>query len=153
MATTKPRITITLTARQHEVLRAISESSGQAMSAMLSEFIDLAMPTFERMAATFQQLKRAQDLERSKVLSALEHAQSALEPIAQEAAGQFDLFMQRIDGAVVLDRSEARTTTTATASPSTNRGDTPRKGTGRKASNGKASKAVPAAKVLKKSGA
>ena len=59
MATTKPRITITLTQRQHEVLKTIADSGGSTMSGMLGEFIESAMPTFERMAATFQQVRKA----------------------------------------------------------------------------------------------
>jgi hypothetical protein len=156
MATTKPRITITLNDKSYAVLKAISDCSGQPMSTFVAEMLDSARPTLERMAATFQTIKRAQDAERSRFLEKVDEAQAAIEPVVMQTLGQFDLFLGRIEQAV--DRPDA-----AQAAPSdqpppqraplTNRGDTPRKGTVRKASNGKASGAVRAAKVLKKSGA
>ena len=53
MATTKPRITITLNDTSYAVLKAISECSGQPMSTFVTEMLDSARPTLERMAATF----------------------------------------------------------------------------------------------------
>lgn len=161
MATTKPRITITLNDKSYAVLKAISECSGQPMSTFVTEMLDSARPTLERMAATFQKIKRAQDAERARFLENIDEAHAAIEPVVMETLGQFDLFLGKIENAVgiqtVTDASLASTgigcMPAAAASPPTNRGDTPRKGTGRKASNGKASKAVSAAKVLKKSGA
>ena len=43
MATTKPRITVTLTERQHEVLRTISDCGGQPMSRFISELLELSL--------------------------------------------------------------------------------------------------------------
>ena len=97
MATTKPRITITLSKRQHEVLSSISDSSGQAMSTLIVEVLELSMPVFERMAATFQQLKRQTDVQRARVAEAMDEAQKALDPIAQSALDQFDLFLAKVD--------------------------------------------------------
>ena len=95
MATTKPRITITLNQRTYEVIKAIGELGGQPMSAFVSEMLDSALPTLERMAATFQAVKTAQTAERGKFLSSLDRAQAALEPAVMEAVGQFDLFLAR----------------------------------------------------------
>lgn len=157
MATTKPRITITLNEKSYAVLKAISDCSGQPMSTFVTEMLDSARPTLERMAATFQTIKRAQDAERSRFLEKVDEAQAAIEPVVMQTLGQFDLFLGRIEEAVAgaTDAAEAAPAhqPPPKRSPLTNRGDTPRKGTVRKASNGKASKAVQAAKVLKKSGA
>lgn len=153
MATAKPRITITLNEKSYAVLKAISDCSGQPMSTFVTEMLDSARPTLERMAVTFQKIKRAQDEERSRFLRNVDEAQAAIEPVVMETLGQFDLFLGRIEKAVDGGAAEAAPLSTALQSPPTNRGDTPRKGTGRKASNGKASTAIPAAKVLKKSGA
>lgn len=130
MATTKPRITVTLTKRQHEVFTSISASSGQSMSSLIGEIIELSMPTFERMATTFQKLRATQDNERAKVAQVLEEAQNALEPIALAAVGQFDLFMGKVEsaaGAGGPERSEDRTAPAARPSPTTNRGATPKR--------------------------
>lgn len=130
MATTKPRITVTLTKRQHEVFQSLSASSGQSMSSLIGEIIEVSMPTFERMAATFQKLKASRDLERSKIAQALDEAQSALEPIALAAVGQFDLFLGRVDAAADVGRMQPHAAASSsgggTQPPSANRGVTPR---------------------------
>jgi hypothetical protein len=131
MATSKPRITVTLTKRQHEVLKVISECGGQPMSAFINEMLELSLPTLERMAVTFQKMKQAQDIQRSKLADALDEAQTALEPIALSAVGQFDLFMGRIDDALVPagDATGGAHATGAErpSAPSTNRGATPKR--------------------------
>ena len=156
MATTKPRITITLTKRQHEVLQSIAASGGSTMSGMLGEFIESAMPTFERMAVTFQQVKKASDQERARIVAALDDTQSALEPIALSAIGQFDLFLGNIgaaaDVATCAEGRGAGAAAAAAPSPPTNRGVTPKRGKSPQPSTAKASKAVSKAKVLKKVG-
>ena len=54
MATSKPRITITLNHRQYEVLKAISDCSNQPMSAFISELLEESLPVLERMAESFR---------------------------------------------------------------------------------------------------
>ena len=48
--TSKPHITITLTHRQHEILRSISDSRGCSMSGIVSDLITDSQPVLERMA-------------------------------------------------------------------------------------------------------
>ena len=100
MATTKPRITITLNQRTYEVLKAIGDLGDKPMSAFVSEMLDSALPTLERMAATFQAIKGAQETERGRFLASLDRAQSLLEPAVMEAVGQFDLFLATVETAV-----------------------------------------------------
>ena len=54
MATTKPRITLTLPQRHYDLYRAISDMTHQPMSAFIVELLESAFPTIERMAVTFQ---------------------------------------------------------------------------------------------------
>lgn len=154
MATTKPRITITLNDKSYAVLKAISDCSGQPMSTFVTEMLDSARPTLERMAATFQKIKRAQDEERGRFLKKVDDAQAAIEPVVMQTLGQFDLFLGRIEEAVdgAVDAAQAAPTDQPPPkrSPPTNRGDTPSKVKGRKASPGKASRVVSPSKVLKK---
>ena len=157
MATTKPRITITLTQRQHEVLKTIADCGGNTMSGMLGEFIESAMPTFERMAATFQQVRKANVQERARILEALSDAQTALEPVALAAAGQFDLFLGQAENAAGIIPTGAGTDTgavmlSALPSPPTNRGVTEKNTASTKPSNSKALKGVQKKEVLKKVG-
>lgn len=139
MATTKPRITVTLTKRQHEVLCTISECGGQPMSTFVSEMLEAALPTLERMAATFQKIKKAQELERAKFLESMAEAQAAIEPVVMEAVGQFDLFLGKMEKAAG-----------APPAPLTNRGVTPTRGKARKGRQDKASEAISGGELLKK---
>jgi len=107
MSTSKPRITITLEPRQHELLRSISGSTGQSMSAFLVELIETVEPVLERMAATFQRLKQQQDKERERIKTNLEEAQEALEPIAASVLDQFDLFLGKIEGGAAAEGATA----------------------------------------------
>lgn len=158
MATTKPRITVTLTKRQHEVLRTISECGGQPMSIFVSEMLEAALPTLERMAATFQKIKQAQDAERSRFLESVDEAQAALEPVVMHTLGQFDLFLGAVEkavegrgaGSACVAGAPSPLPSAPARSPSTNRGDTPTRGKSRKASSGKASEVVLKKEVLKK---
>lgn len=100
MSVTKTRITISLNERTYAVVRAISVLGGTPMSAFVSEMLDSALPTLERMAATFQAIKNAQTAERGKFLASIDRAQAALEPAVMEAVGQFDLFLGKIEAAV-----------------------------------------------------
>lgn len=131
MATTKPRITVTLTERQHEVISTIAKLGGGSMSAFIGEMLESALPTLERMAVTFQKVKQAQDQERGRFLASMDRAQAAIEPVVMEAVGQFDLFLGRIEAAVEDAPGDAAgapgAAATAASAPTTNRGATPKR--------------------------
>lgn len=127
MPTKKPRITITLTERQHEVLQSISSSSGQPMAGIVTEVLEEIMPIFEKMAVTFQHLKNAKNLEKAKFTQALDDAHSAFEPLVAETADQFDLFLGKIERAAGPAARGARAVPgrpKAKPDPLTNRGVT-----------------------------
>jgi hypothetical protein len=100
MATNKPRITVTLGEPTYAVLKSIADLGNGTMSGFVSEMLESALPTLERMAATFQAIKNAQTTERGKFLASMDRAQAALEPAVMEAVGQFDLFLGKIETAV-----------------------------------------------------
>lgn len=130
MATTKPRITITLTERQHAVLRSLSKSSGQSMSAYVVEFLELALPTLERMAATMQAVASARESDIQRVRDQLDEAQRVFEPLAMAVVAQADMFLGRVEEAAQAGpETGARPAPGQTAkrrqSPPTNRGVTP----------------------------
>lgn len=145
MATTKPRITVTLTQRQHDVLKAISEYGGQSMSAFVSEILEQSLPVLERMAESFRKIKAAQDEQKKRIATELDQAQSAVEPMLDQVIGQFDLVMARIEeaaGAPAADgalRAAPDGAPAAVLTPATNRGVTPKAGRGRKSPPGKES--------------
>lgn len=126
MATSKPRITITLTERQHAVLRSLSKSTGQSMSAYVVEFLEVALPTLERVAATMQALAQARETDIQRVREQLEDAQRVFEPVAMAAVAQADMFLGKIE-LVASDggRAPAAAGAGGSSTPSTNRGVTP----------------------------
>lgn len=158
MATTKPRITVTLTERQHEVLRVISACGGQPMSTFIGEMLEAALPTLERMAATFQKIKQAQEQERARFLESMDEAQAAIEPVVMQAVGQFDLFLGKIDQALEGRGDPAAggvsLPSSASGTPVTNRGVTPSPGKSPKPAPRKASSPVrtPRSKTKKSGG-
>lgn len=149
MATLRPRITVTLTNKQHEVLRSISETSGQSMSTFISGILDVSMPTLERMAIAFHKIKQVQDSQRQKIASELDAVQDAIEPVVQDVVGQFDMFMAQIersaDAAIVGDAQPRAPKIAALAddsAPATNRGATPTTPKPRKPASDKALRPV-----------
>lgn len=130
MATTKPRITVTLTQRQHDVLRVISDCGGQPMSAFISDMLEQALPVLERMAESFRKIKAAQDEQKKRIVDELDQAQAEVEPVLEQVLGQFDLFMTKIEQAAGAAATDARERAGAVAAaahstPVTNRGVTP----------------------------
>lgn len=99
MATKKPRLSITLNKHHHEVLTTISECSGETMSSLIGDLIDASLPTLEKMANALQKIKTATDEQKKQIRKAMNEAQSALEPIAQQALDQLDIFVDSVDKA------------------------------------------------------
>lgn len=150
MATTKPRITITLTERQYAVLRKMSDSSGQPMSGFITDLIEAALPTMEKMSGTFQQIRSFQDDRKMKVLAAMDEAQAAFEPLVDylltNAGIALDKGLEAEQKILSEERSERTKKISAKAvTTSTNRGVTtpvantpkPRRGKASRGSSGK----------------
>ena len=79
MPTSKPRITITLTDHQHALLRRISDAGGQSMSGIVSEFMVVAEPALERMAAAFQQLRQDRESDHQRIIEMFSELRSGHE--------------------------------------------------------------------------
>lgn len=156
MATLRPRITVSLSDHQYKVVSTIAKLGGGSMSAFISEMLEAALPTLERMAVTFQRVKDAQDAERGRFLESMDAAQTALEPAVNNAVGQFDLFLARLESASAgpgtprkgrLGKAEA-----GHQSPPTNRGATSQRKTSGKPSAARVSEAFSKNRILKKGG-
>lgn len=154
MATTKPRITVSLTQRQYDVINTIARLGGGSMSAFIGEMLEAALPTLERMAVTFQKVKQAQDQERGRFLESMDRAQAALEPVVMDAVGQFDLFLANMEEAStgMADAPQGAPAAPAkpTAVPRTNRGVTPNPSKPPKSPSPKPSSRSSAGKVSRK---
>lgn len=98
MATAKPRITVTLTKQQYDVLRAISEYGGESMSNFIGDLLEQSLPVLERMAEAFRKIRQVQDEQKKRISEELTDAQNTIEPVFENMIGQFDLFMSRLEG-------------------------------------------------------
>lgn len=126
MATTKPRITVTITERQHELLKAISEASGSSMSSFITDLLESAEPVLERMAQTMLKLRQLNEQRKASIASALDDAQTTLEPILDAVLGQFDLFAGNLENAVGGAVEAGRDGGTAARAASTALAEVPR---------------------------
>lgn len=93
MPTIKPRITITLEPHSHEVLSRLSASTHQSMASIVTEILDTAIPSLERVVVVMERAASATQEVRDGVAAAVERAERELMPALLAAAGQSDLFL------------------------------------------------------------
>lgn len=96
MPTTRPRITMTLTTHSHEVLSRLSAASGDSMSQIVAGFVDLAVPSLERVCVVLERARVAPEEVRDGLRASIERAERDLIPGVVAALGQGDLFMARL---------------------------------------------------------
>jgi hypothetical protein len=93
MATSKQRITISLTLHQYNVISSLASLGNGSRSGFITDLIDASMPVLERTAETLQRVKDAYDENNARLRSSMAAAQSDLEPVVDAALSQFDLFL------------------------------------------------------------
>ena len=105
MPTAKPRVQVTVTPAQFDLLRRLSKLQQRSMSAVLSELFATIEPVLERVAVVLEAAVRAQSSALDGLRSATEDAQAEIEPLLTNALGQLDLLVQ----AAGVDQAAART--------------------------------------------
>lgn len=124
------RITISLTDKQYEVLKGMSDSSGQPMSGFISDLIDGALPTMEQMSGAFVQIRRLQDQQKEEMKQSMERAQAAFGPLLDYMLENASIFVDKSSPSRTENlKSEERAIEDSSVSakvvpPSTNRGGT-----------------------------
>jgi hypothetical protein len=101
MSTTKPRITVTLEPHAHRVLSKLSELSGDSMSQIVCGFVDLAVPSLERVVVLMQRAKDAPEEVNVGMAAAIERAEKVMLPQLQLAIAQNDLFISDVEAASI----------------------------------------------------
>lgn len=96
MATTKPRITITLEPRQYEVLKAIREVSGFDMASIIRDLISASEPVLVQTAIALQKVKSATDAQKVEMAKVIEASQAKYEPILAAGLDQLDMFFGQV---------------------------------------------------------
>jgi hypothetical protein len=107
MPTTKPRLTITLEPRTHQVLARLSRAGGDSMSSLITQFVDLAVPSMERLVVILEHAQRAPEEIKDGLRSALGRVEAETIPRVVEALGQGDLFIG--DVALAVHTASSRT--------------------------------------------
>jgi uncharacterized protein (DUF1778 family) len=133
MPTTKPRITITLTDHQHELLQQLAGYQGASMSSIVVDLLETAVPVMERIATVMKAASTAPQEMLHGLRESMERAESLVVSQMQEHIGQLDIFVQEAAAAGETDvtRSGAPGSPAAAASsqvrkkprpPTSNRG-------------------------------
>lgn len=100
MSTTRPRITVTLQPHSHRVLSRLAELSGDSMSEIVCGFVDLAVPSLERVVVLMQRAKDAPQEVKAGVSAAIDRAESVMLPQLQSLLAQNDLFIEDVGQAL-----------------------------------------------------
>lgn len=93
MPTKKPRITITLEPHSHEVLSRLSSASRQSMASIVTDILDTAIPSLERVVVVLERAATASQDVRDGVAAAIERAERDLMPSMLAAIDQSDMFL------------------------------------------------------------
>jgi hypothetical protein len=89
MSTTRPRITVTLTEEQHEVISAISRANGQSMSKLIGDLLQEMLPVFRDMRTLMTHVEQVHQEGKASLLESLERSQANLEPLLSGAVGEW----------------------------------------------------------------
>ncbi len=94
MSTSKPRITITLDEPVYEVVRRLSQASGESMSRVVTQFLDVAIAPMERMVVVLEQAKRLPNETKEAVRASMLRAEAKVLPgVIAAVLEQNDLFL------------------------------------------------------------
>jgi uncharacterized protein (DUF1778 family) len=98
MPTSKPRITITLSQHQHDLLGAMADAQKVSMSSIVVELLDTAVPVLERVMDLINAAKRAPKEALDELKRSLDRAEHSVLGMQQEAIGQLDLLLKEAGG-------------------------------------------------------
>lgn len=100
MATTKPRVHVTLEPHRYDLLRRLAGLQGVSMSHVIADLLETVAPPLERVVCVLEAAQVAQTDFKSGLLAACDRAEASLLPAALAAVDQFDLFIADASAAV-----------------------------------------------------
>ena len=98
MATTKPRLTITLEPHTHAVVSQLAELQGRPKSSVISELLESVTPVLERTCYVLQIAERASSGVSDDLRESMERSEAKLQAMMQDALGQMDIFAEALTG-------------------------------------------------------
>jgi hypothetical protein len=127
MPTLKPRITITLTDEQHEVLSEVAKGQKVSMSSIVVDLLDTAIPVLKRVADLVQAAQKAPQEALAQLKLSLGRAEDEVRGMQDDVLGQLDSLVKEAAGdGDARRRTPARAASFQSAAvakpPSSNRG-------------------------------
>lgn len=101
MPTTKPRITITLTEEQHQLLQALAGFQGASMSSIVVELLETAVPVLGRVVAVMEAASKAPQEMLNGLKESMERAEGTVVAQMQGHMDQMDAFAKMANEAAV----------------------------------------------------
>lgn len=120
MPTHKPRLTVTLTEHQYDVLTRLSSVRGSSRSSIIVDLLDASLPVLERTFAlleAFEAARKGDYLE--DFVASMDKAEATLAPLLASALEQMDLPLS----------AQPPPSNTGVTSPTIHTSKTPAKGT------------------------
>lgn len=93
MATTKPRINVTLEPHRYELLKRLAGLQGVSMSYLMSDLLETVSEPLERVCVVLEAASKASQSVSDGLRAAAERAEGVLLPQAEALMGQTDLFL------------------------------------------------------------
>lgn len=127
MPTEKPRITITLTDHQHDVLSSLAKGQKCSMSSIVVDLLDTAIPVLERVNELITAAQKAPQQALDQLKASLGRAEIDVIGMQSEVMGQLDMLVREAGVAVdARERAAAAPASSPVAAvvkpPSSNRG-------------------------------
>ena len=119
MPTAKPRVNVTLSVEDYELLSKLATQQKRSRADMLRDLFQTIRPVLERVAVVTEAALRAQATARQGLVQSAEKAEAELLPMVQQALGQFDLFIADVQAQADGRQPQASTGGAAAAPPAT----------------------------------
>ena len=122
MPTTKPRITITLTDHQHNVLSRMSKLGKDSMSSIVVDMLETMLPVLERVVIAMQAAANAPIELQNGMAASFEKAEKEVSAHLASSMRQLDMLLPGFGGAVAQPSPRSSSAAKIGRPPPTNRG-------------------------------
>lgn len=94
MPTANPRLMLTLTHAQYDLLSRLAKVQGRSRAAIVVDFLQTVVPVFERVVVAAEAAQRAQVQATEGLRDSVQAAEAAILPHVSAAMGQLDLLVE-----------------------------------------------------------
>lgn len=98
MATTKPRVAVTLDEHTHSVIARLAELQGRSRGSVIAELLDEVAPTLGRTVALLEAAASAPEQVKAGLRAVVEGVHQDLVAAAGDGIGQMDMLLALIEG-------------------------------------------------------